>query len=317
MRQKALSITLQIVILAACFFYLSIGINWPDLGRTFALYSWFKIIGVLALTIPIYALMGIRLQQLTHGGVSTPTGIRGSLLALGINNILPARLGEVAKAIYFKQKTVLGFSQSMGIIFLERFLDINILAVTGLITAMVFGLGLYGLPLTAAVLICWGLLVIMIRRMPAEGVELTFIPSDKLRYFIKKSSIAIGHTLKGNTILKPFLSTVFIWAFSFLYLTLIPLWLMDLHLTAAQILAIYAAVYLGLTIPGLPGGIGMTEGAIVAILSWNNIPKTEALAIALTIRAFNFLPPTLLGLSVFMTSGMSLQSLKPQTEDPF
>lgn len=315
MKTKIASILIQIIILAACLYYLFTGIDWSSLAATFAGYSPWRMIGVLCMTGPIFWIMGIRLSQLTNGAITTMTGVKGTVLATGINNVLPARLGEVVKAVYFKQQTSLGFSQSMGIIFLERLMDMNMVALTALVTALVFGLGYYGLPLVLAVLACWAGLFVLIRRMPDSGFELAFVPSQKLRYFLKKISIALHDALKRQTIVAPMGATVLIWIFNFAYLILMPQWLMQMDLTSAQLLGIIASVYLGLSIPGLPGGIGMTEGAMVVVLSWTGLPKTEALAIALTVRAYNFIPPTILGMTVFATSGMDVHSLKPSDAD--
>ncbi|MCJ2164127.1 MULTISPECIES: lysylphosphatidylglycerol synthase transmembrane domain-containing protein [unclassified Pseudodesulfovibrio] len=314
MKTKILFTILQLLILAACVVYLFTDVDWQELAETFSHCSFPRMIIVLGSTFPIYGLMGLRLNQLSRGKLGTGLSMLGTLLAIAINNILPAKLGEIAKAVYFKRKSPLGFSQSMGIIFLERFLDINVLAVTALATAVVFGLGLYGLPLIAVVLLCWGLLIYMVQRMPEYGLELRFIPNDTLRESVRKTSLAIHQAMQGRAMLPPLGSTVLLWACNFIYLGLIPLWLMELDLTAAQVLGVYGAVYLGLSIPGLPGGIGMTEGAMVAILTWSGLPKTDALAIALTVRAFNFIPPTLMGLIVFATSGMKANVLTKPTE---
>ncbi|AMK11508.1 lysylphosphatidylglycerol synthase transmembrane domain-containing protein [Pseudodesulfovibrio indicus] len=315
MKTRILFILLQLAVLAACLFYLFTDVDWPSLAETFSHYSPLKALAVLATTLPIYVLMGLRLSQLSEGRITTALGMLGTLLAVAVNNVLPAKLGEFAKAVYFKRKSVLGFSQSMGIIFLERFLDVNILALTGLVAAVVFGLGLYGLPLTLAVLLCWAVLILMARRIPPQGLEPARIPSERLRRSVRQGTAAIRQAMQGRTMLRPLGSTVLLWFCNFAYLGLIPIWLMGMDLTPAQVLGIYGAVYLGLTIPGLPGGIGMTEGAMVAILAYSGMAKTDALAIALTVRAYNFIPPTLMGLLVFATSGMKASTLTHANEE--
>jgi len=312
MQKKIFIILLQIAILVGCIAYLIAGVDLNELLRTFSNYSPLHMAGVFAITIPIYFCMGIRLSMLSSKEISPLIGVWGSLLAIGVNNILPARLGEVAKAAYFKQKSTLRFPEAMGIIFLERFLDINILALATLGAAVLLGFGLMGLPLLGFVLACWAILLLIIRRMTTEGPGLSFIPWAGLRHFVRRILVSIEQSLRGKAILMPIAISILIWILNFAYFASIPLWLVDLNLSWAQILGIFAAVYIGISIPGMPGGIGMAEGAVVAVLTWYGVPKTQALALALTIRAFNFIPPTLMGLTVFATSGIDSSTLRWQ-----
>jgi uncharacterized membrane protein YbhN (UPF0104 family) len=315
MKLRILFILVQLAILAVCLYYLCTDVDWPVLADTFSHYSPLRAVGVLASTLPIYAFMGLRLSQLSEGRLTVALGVLGTLLALALNNVLPTKLGEFAKAAYFKRKSPLGFSRSMGIIFLERFLDVNILALTGLAVALALGLGAYALPLILAVVAGWAVLAVAARRIPPEGLLLARIPSEPVRRFVQQGTAAVRQALQGRVLVKPLCSTLVLWVCNFFYLGLIPIWLMGMDLSVAQLLGVYGAVYLGLTVPGLPGGIGMTEGAMVAVLALGGLPKTEALAIALTVRAYNFIPPTLLGLGVLATAGHSRELLHVRGTD--
>lgn len=310
MGKRIIAYSVQVTILAACFYYIFSDVDFDSLLTTFLQYSLFHVLTVLAVTIPIYALMGLRLSQLSQGLITIWLGICGTWLAVGMNNVLPARLGEVGKAVFFQRKTELDLPMAMGLIFMERFLDVNIVALVLIASTTTIGLGLMGLPFIGAVAIGWIILLVLIKRLPDTGAALHFIPWEKLRHFGCELTIALKHCLAGNNILKPILSTVSIWLINFLYIMLIPLHLMQLDLSFAQVLGVFVAVNVGLSIPGMPGGLGVMEGGIVAILSWSGIPKTEALALALTIRAFNFLPPTLLGMMVLVSSGLKVGSLQ-------
>lgn len=307
--KKHLLRLLQLLILGGCFAYLAYGVDLKELATAFSGYSSWAIVGVFAITLPNYLLFGLRLNRLTGGGISLFTGTKGFLLGCAFNNILPARLGEVSKAVYFKQMTSLNLPQSMGIIFLERFLDINLLALLTLCAALVFGLGMIGLPLLALVALCWVGLFIVIHRMKAGPPELGFIIWPKVRDFIRSLLVSIEQAIRERPIMVPLAFTACIWLINFAYVAAIALWLGDLNLTWGQTFALFATVFIGISIPGTPGGLGVAEGAIVALLSLYGVSKPEAIALALTIRAFNFLPPTTMGLLVFAKAGLDKETI--------
>jgi hypothetical protein len=299
----------QLAILIVCITYLAKGVDLGAVVDQFARYSPWRMLGVFAITLPTYALFGLRLSCLTGKAITAWRGALGCILAIAANNILPARLGELVKALYFKQKTKLTLPETMGVIFFERFLDVNVVAVATIGAAATLGLGFMGLPLLSAVVAGWATLFIVVRRLRTRGITLSFIPWPRVRSGARDILVSIEQAMRERPLMLPLGITVMIWGMNFCYIASIPLWLAELDLTWAQVLGLFVALYIGISIPGMPGGIGTAEGAVVAILSIYGFPKSEALALALIIRVLNFIPPTLIGLVIFLFSGLNTEMI--------
>ena len=299
----------QAAVFAACAWYVLRGVDLGELWRALAGYSPLRMGAVLALVLATFALQGLRLSLLSGRAFRALRGAQAVLLGLAVNNVLPARLGEVAKMVYLRQKTALRLSQVLGMVFLERFLDVNVVAVLAFGAATVAGLTSVGLPLLAVLALCWVVLIVLVVRMPEGGYALGFIPAERIREFLAQALGAVGRAAKARAILAPLLVSICIWALAYTFVTLMLVWLAGLDLTLGQALVAFAALFLGVSIPGMPGGIGVAEAAVVVVLGWYGVAKPEALAAALAIRAMNFLPATILGGLVFLFSGMDRSML--------
>jgi len=69
-----------------------------------------------------------------------------------------------------------------------------------------------------------------------------------------------------------------------------------------------------MALPGAPGGLGVYEAAVVAPSLWFGVDKETAVALAIVLRAVQYIPVTLLGLIALHFSGMTVANFKQEDD---
>jgi len=222
------------------------------------------------------------------------------LLCLGANNIFPAKAGEVIKAAWVSRRNGFPFAAALGIVFWERFFDVNMLLLIGVWTAWTLNIesGLFtGILILAAVWIS----LLFAKKYPAFFPALFIkIKINKLTDFINALQEEVNSNMRIKRLLWLVISTFLVWTtyatvcvFSLKRIAL-------LNIDITQGICIFAISSLGMLLPSTPGAIGVYEASTVLALSWFGIEKEQALGIALFNHALQFIPTTLFGLAIFI-----------------
>jgi len=101
-------------------------INWHSVETAFVTATWLPWLPLAVSTYLIGMLLrGLRLKQLVSTESSLTVATASNIVAVGYatNNILPARLGEFARAGMLAERTGLPYALSLTVTFLERLLD--------------------------------------------------------------------------------------------------------------------------------------------------------------------------------------------------
>ncbi|MBX9666111.1 MAG: flippase-like domain-containing protein [Candidatus Obscuribacterales bacterium] len=101
-------------------------ISWQEVARAFSTARWLPWMPLAVLTYIVGMwLRGLRLQLLVRDESAISIGTASNIVAVGyaINNILPARLGELARAGMLAERTGSPYLLSLTITFVERLLD--------------------------------------------------------------------------------------------------------------------------------------------------------------------------------------------------
>ena len=113
--------------IGALFLFLTMQkIQWAEVAKAFETGKWLP---WLPLAIAVYILgmllRGYRLKLLVEGEAAISVATASNIVAVGqaTNNILPARLGEFARAAMLAERTGLPYILSLTVTFLERLLD--------------------------------------------------------------------------------------------------------------------------------------------------------------------------------------------------
>ncbi|MCX7624500.1 MAG: flippase-like domain-containing protein [Thermomicrobium sp.] len=199
-----------------------------------------------------------------------------------VNCILPAKLGEIYRAYLAHRRTDLPLATVLGTVFVERTLDLAVLAC--LLPALVFALGignsieLVSLQLTAGALSLASLVGLLLLRKSARTVR-------RLPALLQRPAAGLAAGLALGS--RPFFEVT---------LLTVPLWVLEglrvytearalgiaLALPLSFLIALLAALLT--TLPLTPAGIGAVELGIAATLLLLGFPSEQAIALALLDR---------------------------------
>jgi len=232
-----------------------------------------------------------------------------------INNILPLRLGELARSWLLSRKAGLAFWRVFSTIVLERALDI-MMAVGLLLVSISFVVSISWAVQAAVgtgIIVVMGLLMLYLMARYSNWVMATF---ERLTYrwtnLSNRGKKYLGTFLDGLTVLtdgKRFLRAVVWlilgWGIGILqYYVLLRAFFTDPE--------IYWAIFtigvsaLGAATPSSPGAIGVYEASVVGALAVFGLNASISLALAITAHAINFLVTGLIGTFALVQDGIQI-----------
>lgn len=235
-----------------------------------------------------------------------------------LNNLLPFRLGEVARALLLSQKASLDFWEVLSTILIERILDLAMAAGLLLITLpFVVGARWAGEAAAAAgSLVLVGLVVLYLLARYREWAIRQFerighrwpivlkIGGGRITAFLTGLSVLT----EGTLFLRAIAWSVTNWlvAIAQYYILILAFFPHAQLLWAAFALGVGA---LGIAAPSSPGALGVLELSIVGALALFGLNSSTALAYAITAHVFNYLSNGLLGSYALAKDGESLTGL--------
>ena len=231
------------------------------------------------------------------------------ILSIGFNTFLPGRISEIVKVTYLKEwLNIPATNSSVGVI-VERLIDFLIL-----IGLVLLGFGSLWLDsnffLFASI---FGLIVVFLIFISIySDLICRFIdtlPFNRLKDNLKNIVLKFKETLRSQGFTLAIILSIFLWVGSYLMLLLILKTIYGSGISMNDTLIIFSAMSLGRSIPGLPGGIGIYEAAIVIAMEYLGFGFSESLATAITVHASQIVFVTLLSLILFGKKGIGLSFL--------
>jgi glycosyltransferase 2 family protein len=308
--KQLVSLFVRFGLAGACLIYAAWGVDFHRLLEVVASFRpWTVALYVAAVL--IFLLPGaFRLRFLVGDRITARQGLAANLIGLALNNLLPARLGEMAKALYLSRKGDLSLGRSLEAVFWERFFDLNALLLLGAAVALLLGEGLVLYPLLAGVGGIWCFLLLLRLRPTLVHNLLGLLPGQKLRLFLSEMLSLLHSSLRLGFLGRLSLWTLAAWAgYGVTYSVGLCL-MAGLPADPILVLTFFAVVTLGFALPAAPGGMGVFEAAAVVALGWFGVDKDRAFAVGLALHLLQYLPVTVLGLVALAGSGLSLQELR-------
>lgn len=302
---------LRLALVVGCLGYAVWNVDPEVLFETLAGIDPLRVALVTLFTALGYLALAVRLHLLSHRRLPLRTGLAASLVCLGVNNLLPAKLGELAKALYLRQRGAMPFSEAAVIVGWERFFDLNVLVLMALAGAYPYLHDTLLLPVALLLAAGWGVAWGVIHFGAPVRAAIARLPWPRLRAFLDEVHGHLDTRMVRGTLAGTALLSVLVWLLYAAGSWLVLAWIFDLQLTAAQVLVVFVVAASGMALPSSPGALGVYEAAIVLALGWFDIPREPALAAALVMHAIQYLPTTLLALAILARSGLSLDRLRP------
>lgn len=291
------------------------GIDWTWIAVALALFA----VGIWV--------RALRWQAVLRPIVPLRAHEAASLMVIGLaaNNVLPARTGEIVRAVLLKRRYGVSGLAVAGTIFVERVLDGLVLATFLAVTIAVAG-GTAPLRLFAAlvgggfVLLAGTLALVSMR--PALGDWLT-----KLALRFAPASVrprAAGWAERFRTGLAPMGTarawvvvgglTAVSWSFEALSAWAVgQAFGLDLHL--GLYFGVVGAANLSIAAPSTSGGIGPYEYFAREVVVRFGVPVATGTAYALVLHASVLVPVAIVGLALLWVRGLGLRTLTASAED--
>jgi len=307
--RRYLTLLGKLILLAGCVVYLFNGVDPERLASVVKRYHNGKILLVLFLMATGFALMGVRLWDLARGALGLAKSVFAEFYGFFVNNVLPARLGEMAKIVYLYKEGGIEASQGTELVFWERFADLNVFLFLVVFGAFMTGSLAIVLPFGALALIIWGLLIFFLLRPERVYRFIRIIPGRKVEDFVRSFLSYIQARTGCSGYVKLMLFSLLIWLEHLLEIFLIVYWIAGFDLTWTQGFVVFAMTLTGLSIPLAPAGLGVADSAIVFSLGLYGVGHNEALAASLVWRFLQYVITLAMGLLVMFRYGAGLKDV--------
>lgn len=316
-------VTLLGVLSSALFVALAVRkLSFSDVSGAFTgarLWPWVPI--AILLYLAGHVIRGVRCKRLVSREAQLPLPTATNVVVLGyaVNNVLPARLGELARAAMLSQKSGLPYVQSLVVTGLERILDglvlVMMLVVSSLmlpradwiratleVGALVFGVATAGV-LIAVLAPTW--LFTMASRV---GERLGPRAHDALVGIVHQISSAFAYVRDLRSAIRVLALSVAVWtAEAGMFVALLPAfglkpnpWLAILVMTVTN---------LGILVPSTPGFVGPFHYFCMRALAAFAVSESTAFSYAVLAHLSFYVPITIWGMIVLVSYGVSLSSL--------
>jgi uncharacterized protein (TIRG00374 family) len=281
------------------------GANWLGIGFVVSL-VWIDI-----------ALRALRWRTLLSpiAPLSSAAALGHLLVGYLANNVLPARLGELVRAVSLADREGVSRSAVVGSILIERLMDVAMLAV-----AVMFGLVLVG-PSTLLVVGAASGLLVGVAGLGALAILgghvsrtrwLDRFPAGRFRSIAHGLHNGVIVVRRPNVVLQSLVLTAAAWATTAVAF-LLAAEAIGLGLRFEQAFVFAAAVNLATAIPAGPGYIGTYELAAVSVSAVLGIPPAAGLAVGVIVHVGTLVVTTLGGL---VAAGVLHVALSIVTERP-
>jgi len=261
-------------------------------------------------SIAAFYLRGLRWQILLapFQKVSVWPLIRWQVGGIVINNLLPLRAGEFARAYWAGHKTTVSKSSILATVVVERVCDVATLAAIALILLTVMGKFKGNAAIIiffAAAIAAWGFLIVLKKKSTDQILApfRKFLP-DKLTLMLENFVNGL-HVLKdGREIAKLALLSPLTWALDIAAVA-VASHALGLDLSWPQAGLVMTGLILGVMIPAAPGAVGTYEAGGVQALSMLGFDPSVAFSFVMLLHVFQMGAMFLIGIPALMMEGFN------------
>jgi glycosyltransferase 2 family protein len=263
-------------------------------------------------------LCSFRWFRLTGSGVHFMDTFAALMIGLFVNNVLPARIGEVARAYVISKKRGLSFTYSFSTVLLDRFFDL-----TGLLLIAFIFFPDKSLPaavsrsiyiLIAFLIFCIACLILFSREQFANRIagKLTQIKRPLFSQLAERVLMIQENLKRINSPFNLIFSVVlsFCTWFSMTIALYLVILMLGIKVDFRHIPFVCALLNLGLTIPSSPGYIGVYQFLLVYLLAIFGVPKYEGFTISIIYHAMWYIPYNILGFIFLFKEHLKIREIR-------
>ncbi|HAW50308.1 TPA: hypothetical protein DCX16_05110 [bacterium] len=300
------------ILISILFVYLAIkDLSFSKVATAFSDISWGWIFASFVAGILAFVLRVIRWGYFFEKLPSFPSLLSAFLIGLMVNNILPARIGEIVRVFVLKKKEGISVSTSFATVILERIFD-------GLVVFLFFLVLLFICPfprkikvmgvIITGVYILALIFLILLKANKGFLVQKIGFISQRLAHILNSfsSGLSILHSLRKLFVIIVFsIASWSICGFSF-YLGL-PAFSISLPVYVGFFVLVMAVV--GVMIPAAPGYIGTYQYFCILALKIFGVDENIAFSYSIVLYVISFFPTTIAGITFLFIEGLSFHEL--------
>jgi len=297
--------SIKLILFISIFYYIFHEFDFYKLALIDVNY-FYMILSIFIFILSLY-LVSLRwkmmLPLLTFKSAFESTFVRAS-----INNILPAKLGEVAKILYLKKVYKVNFSSTLPLLIIDRLMDILLMLIVFCLGFYVFSykeLDVSFLYMGITFFTIVGLTFYLFIKNSLSLLKIIRTRHRKATQFILNNIRILNNLslIKLNVI---FFITLFIWCcyIAFLYFSLCSV---GIFFSFEETLLMFLIITVASVIPLLPSGIGITEAGFIFILTKYGYSKEFILVFAVYYHITRALIPTILGIYFAFSNGLKFK----------
>lgn len=285
---------------------------WRTLGRarpTFVILALFSVaVNTAAKAVRWRVLMGTAGRDTSLWEL-----LRALMIGQVLNTFIPTRIGDLSRAYTIGRRSA-GIPFVLGTVVIEKLIDMSAFALLVLLVLLVVPLPAWAVGSFRQVLVVGILVAVVIAILSRGGVMggLSQRTGQRFRHpLITRIRDAAGEAMASGSVLRRpvdatwlVLLTTLIIATAILnnYLVLLAL---DLVLPVSASALLLVGLQVGVTLPSLPGTIGVFEYVCVVTLAVYGVERATAFSYGILLHALVMVPPTIVGLLFMLFGGAS------------
>ena len=336
-KTRLVGIAITVLCLGLAFY----GVDYHALWGALANANYVLVLPAMLLWLAGYVARSVRWRTILTGSpVGSQFNLFGVLMiGFATNNLLPARLGELARAYLLRRRTGLRKTFVLASVFLERVFDgLALVALILLLSLLVkppawdreadIAANVRLIELIATVTFVGVALAIAVLLLRHELATRIFVflagalPA-RLNRFATGAFAAFVNGLSSmrrpGVVLGTAILSVAVWAIEWgAYLVIASAF--DLGLPTLQLAAACAlllvVVNLGIMLPAAPGYVGTFQFFAVSALAVWGVPREQALAVAIVAHLAQYVLVTGIGLAFFGREHISLRTVAAASREP-
>jgi uncharacterized protein (TIRG00374 family) len=287
---------LSVALLLGLFLFVDQQEFWR-IGQQFQWRHIWKFVLVLTLLMLAFA---YRWHLLLNRTVSFKPVLYSTILGLGGNQVLPARGGDILRAVYVARRGRISVHRALSALMLEKIVDFLAVALIGIgsvtlvvvessnMAMRVTALSISIIMLIVSVIVVWlarrGILVVLARQL----FRLIRVGPSKYRH-VYHALYEFSKATKGRKLIRPGLLTSIMWISLYVYTYITVAEIVDINLGYEEALLLVFVGALGLAIPAAPSGIGTFHASIVSGFILLNRSPSEGLFYAVALHGLLFI----------------------------
>ncbi len=240
--------------------------------------------------------------------------LSATMIGFMANNILPARVGELIRALVLSKKESINFISVLSSLIAERIMD-------GFTISIIALFSIFTIPLNEKIkfagvvffLIFLTLLIVMFIFVNSGSInkKLPKILPERISEYLTKIISGLEGLNRFQNSGITFMSAFVIWFLSSLYFYFMGL-AMEIPLPFSASFAIFISVALGVIIPSSPGFIGVYHFFCQKAVEMYGIDASRAFAYAVVTHFVQFIAVTILGFLFLFYENLSLLALSKE-----